>query len=168
MGVVDLVVLDDIRQTIKKLEKENGWGFTFKIDLGTWETGLEFWEMGYYHPPKSNSWEEVAENENEIKCPDLLDFEHRIILEYEEEPTAGKSSGKLGKKGHTEESEKDTNRDRLYRIGGFRVFKVWQSEYKKLKTNGSYEWESKEKQKEFEKKLWKFLCDCYTNREIKN
>lgn len=167
MGEVDVVVLDDIRKLTKKLDLENNWGFKFKIDLGTWETGIEFTAIGYFHPPKSMSWEEVKEKGHELKCPDLLDYDNKIILEYEEEPTAGKKMGKMGKKGHTEESEKDTHRDQLYRIGGFRLFKVWQSEYKKLKSNGSYEWESEKKQKDFEKKLWKFLCDCFCKRKIK-
>ncbi len=167
MGEVDIVVLDDIRKITKQLELENNWGFKFKIDHGSFETGIEFTEIGYHHPPISNSWEESKAQGNEIKCPDLLDYENKIILEYEEEPEAGKKGGKLGKKGHTEESEKDSHRDYLYRIGGFRFFKVWQSEYKKLKSDGSYIWESEEKQKKFEKKLWKFLCDCYCNRKIK-
>lgn len=164
MGVVDLVVLDDIRKTLIKLEKENNWGFNFKIDHGTWETAIEFSAIGYNHPPKSKNWEEVKANENEIKCPDLLDWKNKIIIEYEEEPKPGKKGGKLGKKGHVEESERDSHRDLLYAIGGFKLFKIWESEYKKLKSDGSYEWLDPKAQKQFEKKLWKFLCDCYAKR----
>jgi len=171
MGVKDLVVLDDIRQTIKRLEAENNWGFTFKIDAGTWETAIEFTAIGYNHPPKSKSWKEVKDSENEIKCPDLLDFKNRIILEYEEESGNRKPGASLAKKGHGHEGDlstkKDSGRDQLYRIGGFRLFKVWQSEYKKLKSNGSYEWESNKKQKIFELKLFHFLANCYCNRKIK-
>lgn len=168
MGVKDLVVLDDIRQTIKKLELENNWGFNFKIDLGTWETAIEFTVIGYNHPPKSKSWKESKQSGNEIKCPDLLDFKNRIILEYEEEGQKVRSGAYLATKGHGPEgdisNEKDSHRDQLYRIGGFRLLKVWQSEYKKLKSNGLYVWESKEKQKKFELKLFHFLADCYCNR----
>lgn len=166
MGEVDVVVLDDIRKITKRLDLENNWGFKFKIDLGTWETAIEFTVIGYNHPPKSKSWEESKEAGNEIKCPDLLDYDNRIILEYEEEAKPQRGS-KIIQKGHTEESNRDYHRDQLYRIGGFRLFKVWQSEYKKLKSNGAYEWESEEKQKKFENKLWKFLCNCYCKREIK-
>jgi len=45
--------------------------------------------------------------------------------------------GKLGKKGHTAESKRDTNRDMLYRIAGFKLLKIWESEYK------SGEWKQK-------------------------
>ena len=149
MGEVDLVILSDINKVVKKLEKENNWNFSFKTDDGTFETAIEFTAIGYHHPPKSKNWNESKKEGNEIKCPDLLDFHNRIILEYEEEPKPGKRMGKLGKKGHTEESEKDSHRDMLYRIAGFRLFKIWETEYK---------------ENSYEKKLWKFLCDCYTKR----
>jgi len=163
MGEVDVVVLDSIHQDIKKLEKQYKWGFAFKKDLGTWETAIEFWNMGYYHPPKSNGWEEVKKKGNEIKEPDLLEWNNRIIIEYEEEPKPQRGP-KIVKKGHTEESKRDSHRDNLYGLAGFRMLKVWESEYKKLKSNGLYEWESEEKKNAFETKLYKFLCDCYAKR----
>lgn len=78
-----------------------------------------------------------------------MDYKNKIIIEYEEEPRPGKRGGKLGKKGHIEESKRDSNRDMLYRISGFRIFKVWETDYKK---------------NNYEKILWKFLCDCYCKR----
>lgn len=86
--------------------------------------------MGYYHPPKSKSWKECKAKGNEIKCPDLLDYEHKLIIEFEEEPKPGKRGGKLGKKGHVEESDKDEHRDQLYRIAGFKLLKIWENDYK--------------------------------------
>ena len=109
------------------------------MDSGTYETAIEFWAMGYHHPPRSKSWKELKKQGNEIKCPDIMDFENRIIIEFEEEP-------KPGKKGHTEESDKDERRDMLYRIAGFRVLKIWESEY----INNSYN-----------TKLYQFLHEVY-------
>ncbi len=122
---MDNDILQDINTYIKSLDIP----FRFKTDDGSYETAIEFWAMGYHHPPKSQSWEECKVAGNEIKCPDLLDYHHRIIIEYEEESQPGQSSGKLGKKGHTEESDKDSHRDQLYRIAGFKLLKIWESEY---------------------------------------
>ncbi len=130
MGQVDIKFLMDINEQIKKLHTK----YSFKVDHGSFETAIEFWEMGYHHPPKSDNWEESRENGNEIKCPDLLDYPNRVIIEYEEEPKPGKRGGKLGKKGHTEESKRDTHRDYLYRIAGFKVLKIWETDY----ANGKY------------------------------
>jgi len=54
--------------------------------------------------------------------------------------------GRLGKKGHTEESDRDEHRDMLYRIAGFRVLKIWESEY----VDNSYN-----------AKLYQFLHEVY-------
>jgi len=54
--------------------------------------------------------------------------------------------GKLGKKGHVEESKRDSNRDMLYRIAGFKILKIWESE---LKSNT------------YKDKLCQFLYEMY-------
>lgn len=124
MGAVDIEILMEINEEIKK----HGI-YSFKVDHGEYQTGLEFWEIGYYHPPKSKSWEEAKAQGNTIKCPDLLDITNKRIIEFEEESKPGKKGGKLGKKGHTEESKRDSNRDYLYRISGFNVLKIWETDY---------------------------------------
>lgn len=130
MGIVDNDILQDINTYIKSLHTP----YRFKSDDGSFETAIEFWAMGYYHPPRSQNWDESKKRGNQIKCPDLLEYNHKLIIEYEEEPKPGKNMGKMGRKGHTSESKKDTNRDMLYRIGGFKLLKIWESEYK----DGSY------------------------------
>lgn len=134
MGEVDSDNLFKIYYEIGSIKKRHGLNYNFKIDHGTFETGIEFTAIGYHHPPISKSWKESKKEGNDIFCPDLLDYENKIIVEYEEEPTAGKKGGKMGKKGHTEESKKDSRRDSFYSIGGFRVFKVWESD-KDWRTN---------------------------------
>lgn len=128
LGQVDIEILMKINEEIKKLHTN----YTFKVDHGSFETAIEFTPIGYHHPPKATSWIDL--NGNEIKCPDLLDWEHRRIIEYEEESKPGKKGGKLGKKGHYAESRRDSRRDQLYRISGFKVLKIWESDYK----DGSY------------------------------
>ena len=133
MGVVDYESLHKIYRTCVDYCKQEKFPFHFKVDSGRYETAIEFWAMGYYHPPRSKSWEEVKKQGNEIKCPDILEYEHRILLEFEEEPQPGKKMGRLGKKGHIAESKHDSHRDMLYRIAGFRVLKIWENELKSNK-----------------------------------
>lgn len=130
MGETDIAILIDINRKIIQFCKDNDLPFIFKTDDGTFETAIEFCQNRIYHPPISNSWDECKEMGNEIKCPDLLDYEHKLIIEYEEEPKPGKKGGKLGKKGHTEESDRDTTRDSLYEIGKFKLFKLWETDYR--------------------------------------
>jgi len=75
-----------------------------------------------------------------------LDWHNKLIIEYEEEPKPGKRGGKLGKKGHTEESHRDLNRDKLYKQGRFKSLKIWESEYE----SNSYK-----------KKIFEFLTECW-------
>ena len=121
MGESDIENLHKIYRICVDYCKAEKVPFHLKVDSGSWETAIEFTPVGCYHPPKSQSWKELNAG-HEIKCPDILDFENRIIIELEEEP-------KPGKKGHTSESDKDEHRDMLYRIAGFRVLKIWESEY---------------------------------------
>jgi len=146
VGVVDYENLHKIYQECLKICKNNNVSYHFKIDAGTYETAIEFTAIGYHHPPRSKSWEELKKEGNEIKCPDILEFEHRLIIELEEEPKPGKRMGKFGKKGHVEESKRDSHRDMLYRIAGFKILKIWESE---LKSN------------KYKDKLYQFLYEMY-------
>lgn len=151
MGTNDILRIHPVYRTLTNQCKKFSWPYQFKEDLGSFETSIEFWEMGYYHPPKSKNWDESKKRGTQIICPDILDYNNKIIIEYEEEPKPGKKGGKLGKKGHIEESNRDTNRDQLYRMGGFRFCKIWESEPAEV----------------LKIKLHYFLADCYTNRDLK-
>ena len=130
MGAIDIETLMAINEEIKKLNTK----YTFKVDHGNFETAIEFWALGFYHPPKSKSWEECKHNQNEIICPDLLDYPNKLIIEYEEEGQKKRTGAKLPTKGHgragDQTNSRDTNRDKLYRIGGFKLLKIYESEYK--------------------------------------
>jgi len=154
MGEVDILVLHPIYRECLELNKENGWGFAFKEDSGDFETMVQFFESGpgerlrMAHPPTAENWDDM----DLCNAPDIMDFENRIIIEYEEESRPGKRSGKLGRKGHWSDSKRDTQRDTNYRRAGFRVCKIWESEMKKGPWN---------------LKLFHFLADCYCRRDCR-
>lgn len=153
MGEVDIAVLHPIYRECVHLTKENNWPFIFKEDSGSFETMIEFVVnpagVSPKHPPISKDWDEMKKKLSIPICPDIMDFQKRIAIEFEEESTAGKSSGKLGKKGHWSESKRDSRRDNLYKQTKFRYCKIWQSELK-----GPWKL-----------KLFHFLADCYCNRD---
>lgn len=123
MGEVDIENLHRVYRICVEYGKIIGI-FHFKVDDGSFETALEFDENNVYHPPKSKNWS----NNPVILCPDILDFEKKLIIEYEEESDAGKRMGKIGKKGHWEESKRDNRRDLLYKKHGFKILKIWESD----------------------------------------
>lgn len=154
MGEVDLAVLHPIYRECIELNKENNWNFQFKEDSGDFETMIQFYppdaagRMKAVHPPDAQNWDDM-----EIcNAPDILDFDNRIIIEYEEESRPGKSGGKLGRKGHWSDSKRDTLRDANYKAAAFRVCKIWESELKKGTWN---------------LKLFHFLADCYCKRNCR-
>jgi len=154
MGVQDIVQLHTVLNKIKFLEKENNWGFSFNVDDGYYETALIFNEekVGYRVPGPTENWESLKFPEAMI-CPDLLDLEHKIILEYEEETGRRLPGAKLAKKGHGKPGDPATNRDdrrnSFYVKNKFRFCRVWESQM----VDEDLEW-----------KLFHFLADCYCNR----
>lgn len=158
MGEVDIAVLHPIYRKCVELNKENNWNFQFKVDSGDYETMLEFVDIGIkktqlvvHHPPKTINWETWNKDQSIPICPDIMDFTNKIVLEYEEESKVGKSSGKMGKKGHWSESKRDTRRDKCYKLTNFRFCKIWETE---LRNNI---WKIK---------LFYFFADCYTKRNL--
>jgi len=150
LGAVDIMALHPIYRHCIHLTKENGWPYVFKEDSGDYETMIEFSLLGAVHPPISKDWDEMKKIQAIPICPDIMDFAAKIVIEYEEESTAGKSSGKLGKKGHWAESKRDSRRDKLYNDKKFRFCKIWEKEVK----NGVWML-----------KLFHFLADCYCKRQ---
>lgn len=158
MGEVDISVLHPIYRKCVELNKENNWNFSFKEDTGSFETMIEFKylvpplvsngnsKVIPIHPPLAKNWDDMKI----CNAPDILDFNNRIIIEYEEESKPQKGP-KIIKKGHWVESKRDELRDDRYKMAGFRVCKIWEVEIK----NGVWEI-----------KLFYFLADCYTRRNL--
>lgn len=57
--------------------------------------------------------------------PDLLDYNHKLIIEYNEEPLPQRGA-KIIKKGHDEFSDHD--KDLYYKLAGFKQLKIWESD----------------------------------------
>ncbi len=64
----------------------------------------------------------------------MLDITHKLIIEYDEEGQKHLSGARLARKGHGPEGDapnkRDTDRDSLYRIGGFRVLRFYEADLK--------------------------------------
>lgn len=106
MGHKDLENLHIIYEEVKRLSLKHKWAYQFRVDDGDFETRVDIdtdgdWKRGDGKLPSDGY---------EIFCPDLIDFNNLVIIEYEEE--AKKHSGYFGAKlhkGHFEELE--TSRD---------------------------------------------------------
>lgn len=128
MGHKDLKSLHLIYEETKQLSRENHWYFNFKVDDGDYETRIDIAESGLFM--RGNG--KLPLQGYEMKCPDLIDFSKKTIIEFEE--SAKKSTGYFHAehhKGHTEYTNtRDTKRDHLYDIIGFSVLKIWDWELK--------------------------------------
>lgn len=129
MGELDIEKLFEIKYETRTISEKNNLPYIFKVDLGSFETAIEFVGINHFHPPISQSWIDKPD----IFCPDLLDYENRIIIEYEEETGEKKSGAHLAKKGHGHMGDIDTKRDnrrnRFYKQGGFRIIRIWESDH---------------------------------------
>ena len=138
MGEVDYENLHKIYRKCIDFCKENDLPYSFKVDNGDFETAIEFYyddeKWQTYHPPVSKDWS----THPVIFCPDILDYTHKIIVEWEEEHGNRKNGAKLAKKGHSHQGDFDTKRDtrrtEYYNWGNFRVLRLWESDM---------DWESK-------------------------
>lgn len=128
MGEIDIASLFVIKDEIKIICKKFDLDFSFNVDMGNYETALEFVGSAFFHPPISKDW---SDNPT-ILCPDLLDYSNKIIIEYEEEVGNRRTGARLAKKGHNREGDYDNTRDarrnKFYKRGGFHVLRLWESD----------------------------------------
>ena len=131
MGNQDLERLYPVYRACTDFSKLAELPFHFREDTGDYETAIEFKQGLSIHPPNAKNWD----TDPDIICPDILDFEHKIIIEFEEETGNRKSGAHYAKKGHGHSGDLDTKRDSrrntFYEQYGFRVFRLWESDYKK-------------------------------------
>lgn len=134
MGVKDSDALHAIYDKAKTFCKANDLPYSFKVDNGDYETAIEFtyedakWHTA--HPPISKNWD----SNPTILCPDILDYEHKLVIEFEEEPGPRKSGAHYAKKGHSREGDIDTKKDirrgDYYSWGKFRVLRFYEADLK--------------------------------------
>ena len=128
MGGIDIENLFRIYNAANSIIKKHSLLISFTIDHGTYETAIEFVGNHFFHPPISKNWD----SHPQIFCPDLLDWNNKIIIEYEEEIGKPLSGAKLAKKGHQREGDldnkRDTKRNEFYKRGGFRLFRIYDSD----------------------------------------
>lgn len=134
MGIKDAESLHKIYEKVKTFCKENNLPYHFKVDDDDYETALEFFFNGksWYtlHPPKSKNWD----SNPIIFCPDLLDYRHKKIIEYEEEGQKKLSGAKLARKGHGPEGDlpnkRDTRRGYYYDSANYDVLRFYETDLK--------------------------------------
>ncbi len=134
MGIKDADALHTIYEQCKKFCLEFDLPYHFTVDNGDYETAIQFhFDESWYilHPPVAKNWD----SNPTIICPDLLDFEHKKIIEYEEEGGKHRSGARLAQKGHAREGDLDTTRDvrrtKYYTCGNFDVLRFYETDLKK-------------------------------------
>lgn len=126
MGIKDLVPLNNLVNVCRQLEREYNWGFVFAWDQGTYETAIIIREDGCWKSGRLISgWNELGSDE--MFCPDIIDFNRHIIIEFEESPGKPRSGARLAKKGHDPDGmdKRTSNRDLYYELAGFDVLKIF-------------------------------------------
>ena len=124
MGVRDLTNLFIIHTEIAKLNKLNDWNFNFRVDSGNLDTVIQIEDDGTWHSPRK-------ESKGKILVPDLIDYSHKLIIEFEEEAGPDKGARKI--KGHFPEilNPRDEERDTYYKLIKFDLMKIWKSDLKR-------------------------------------
>lgn len=124
----DLEELHKIYEYVKLVCREKKLNYNFRVDDGNYETRIDINLNG--HCSIGNG--KLPLIGYEMFCPDLMDFVHKKIIEYEEE--AGANTGYLHakkNKGHTEYTNtRDSRRDLYYSVIKFDVLKIWEHELK--------------------------------------
>ena len=139
MGEQDVAKLMEIYKYLLDYCRENQYNYQFIVDLGKYETAIEFMQEGKDHcyPPLSQLWKDVVRDGHTVLVPDILDYDNRIIIEYEEETGKREHGAKLATKGHGHPGDlankRDSNKFKFYKNGKFRCFRLWESnqEWKK-------------------------------------
>lgn len=153
MGIIDYPILHEIYRQCVYCCKNNNLPFIFHVDSGDYETVIAIDGNTWHKPDVTQTWETVN---GDVYCPDIIEYSHNIIIEFEEESGPRKPGAHLAKKGHGHEGDTDTARDtrrnESYQNAGFRVFRLWESNFKN---------------KNWKVQLFKFLIDCYVTEEEK-
>lgn len=153
MGEQDIGRLMEVYKYLVDFCKDHQYNYHFTVDEGNYETVIEFVpivhsqtfkliEYQTLHPPISCSWRELRSNDHFILVPDILDFDNKTIIEFEEETGNRRPGAKLAKKGHGHPGDLPTKRDKekyeLYDIAKFRYYRLWESNQNWKKDLGAF------------------------------
>ena len=129
MGYKDSDSLHKIYEYIKELSNKKGLLCNFHVDDGEFETRIDVTFGGKWY--RGNG--KMPENGYRMFCPDLIDYDNKLIIEYEEESKSNTGFFKAKKrKGHSDYTNtRDAQRDAFYVISGFKLLKIWDYELKK-------------------------------------
>ena len=116
----------DILHMINRYIMQHFKNYNFKVDNGLKETAFLILDNG---SSVLGPLSAAQINLGTPFVPDLLDFNHKKIIEYEEEAKPNHGP-KIVKRGHFEESNRDTRRDHYYHLAGFSLLKIWENEFK--------------------------------------
>jgi len=126
MGHKDLDSLHKIYREVQALNKKYFWYFAFKVDDGSYETRIDVNDNGDTFLGNGR----LPLIGYEMFCPDLMEWNRKLIIEFEEEASSNTGFMKAKKhKGHTEYTNtRDTRRDNHYRK--FTLLKIWKKDLK--------------------------------------
>lgn len=135
MGERDIVNLNKIYRFANDFCKLASIPFHFEEDSGQYQTAIIFdeEEISHRRPESHETWKNVLYPETMICC-DVLDYDHKIIFEYEEEGQKHLSGARLARKGHGREGDisnkRDTRRNEFYSNNEFFFLRIWEAQFK--------------------------------------
>lgn len=146
MGHSDIESLNRIYQFATQFCRLMEFPFRFREDSGNFETAIGITEDGHIERPLLGSNWKVYKNGKKLFVPDVLDYNNKIIFEYEE---TWKKEGKRKRKGHDPDAldRRTSTRDLYYEIAKFRVLKIFDYEF--------------EFERAWKLKIAKFLIKCH-------
>jgi len=131
LGYADIERLYPIYRACTDFCKLADLPFSFKEDLGDYETIIAIDGNNWYIPEKTQNWDNTI---GQVFCPDIIDYSNHIIIEFEEETGPRKSGAHYARKAHGHEGDtdtvRDTKRNEAYKAAGFTVFRLWESVFK--------------------------------------
>ena len=132
MGIQDSESINLIKTWIKEIDTENYFKFIVDFDTKEGRTRILIDEFGTWKKCPFLTKQEAEDYRSRgfrQFVPDLIDFDKKLIIEYQEE-SEGRTGilrrhGKINKKGHDEFSDED--KDLFYDLAKFKVLKLWEN-----------------------------------------
>lgn len=165
MGEIDIEVLMPLYRYTRKLEEEFNFGFNFKVDSGSKENMIFFFDefdennlAKYRKPEPSETWVDAKRLQAHPYCPDILDFNSKAIIEFEESQGPPRPGAKLAKKGHQDDGmdAHTAERDLWYKLAGFHVLKIFDYELVQVSKHKDFDFV-------WQEKIYRFLCNTHVD-----